>query len=136
MRTTVACLCECLIYAEGPNEGRSEFLSVDYFRLIFAYTGSMKVTGHEARPDWPKLGPSVLIATALIVAIRTSKWAAKGGTAEEKLFSDVDVELDKEVCFAARISMRVMRELLKQHECLFPQKLVPVYEATNEDVPK
>ncbi len=94
----------------------------------------MRVTGHEPRTDWPKMGPSVLIATALIVAIRTAKWAARGS--EDPRVSDVDVELDKEVRFAARISIRVMHELLKRHEGLFPQKLVPMWEPTDEDVPK
>lgn len=102
---------------------------------MFAYTQTMKVTGHERSPDWPKLGPSVLIATALIVAIRTAKWAARGEADAEKL-SDVDPELDKEVRFAVRISIRVMNELLKQHESLFPQKRVPIWEATDDDVPK
>ena len=78
----------------------------------------MKVVGNERRPDWPKLGPSIIIATALIVAIRTAKWVAKSST--DAQFSDVDVELDKEVSFAARISIRVMHELLRRHESLFP----------------
>jgi hypothetical protein len=75
-----------------------------------------------------------LIATALIVAIRTSKWAVRGP--EDPKLCDVDVELDKEVRFAARISIRVMNELLKGHEALFPQKLVPMWEPTDEDLPK
>jgi hypothetical protein len=75
-----------------------------------------------------------LIATALIVAIRTSKWAVRGE--DDHKLSDVDVELDKEVRFAARISMRVLNVLLKRHEDLFPQKLVPMWEPTDEDVPK
>ena len=33
----------------------------------------LEVGGHDARPDWPKLGPSLVIATCLIVAIRTAK---------------------------------------------------------------
>jgi hypothetical protein len=37
----------------------------------------MRVSRQERRTDWPKLGPSILIGTALIVAIRTAKWAAK-----------------------------------------------------------
>ena len=82
----------------------------------------MKVVGNDRRPDWPKLGPSIMIATALIVAIRTAKWAAKA--AGDAHFSDVDVELDKEVSFAARISIRVMNELLRKHESLFPQRSV------------
>lgn len=74
----------------------------------------MKVVGTERRADWPKLGPSIIIATALIVAIRTAKWVAKSST--DAQFSDVDLELDKEVSFAARISIRVMHELLRRHE--------------------
>lgn len=94
----------------------------------------MEVVGHERKPEWPKLGPSILIATALIVAIRTAKWAAKASG--DALVSDVDIELDKEVSFDARISIRVMHELLRKHESLFPQKLDPVYEAgSDEDSP-
>ncbi len=91
----------------------------------------MKVVGSERHPDWPKLGPSIIIATALIVAIRTAKWVAKSSANAQ--FSDVDVELDKEVSFAARISIRVMHELLRRHESLFPQRVVPIYEAGSEE---
>lgn len=91
----------------------------------------MRVSGQERRPDWPKLGPSILIATALIVAIRTAKWAAKSDG--DPLLSDTDVELDREISFAARISIRVMHELLRRHEDLFPQKSIPIYEPTDED---
>ena len=104
------------------------------FRQIFAYTQAVRVTGHERTPDWPKLGPSMLIATAMIVAIRTAKWARTGGIDDEE--SDVEVELDEEVSFAARLSFRVMTELLREHEDLFPYKLVPTWEATDDDVPK
>jgi hypothetical protein len=45
------------------------------------YTAGMglDVGGYTDRPDWPKLGPSLLIATCLIVAIRTAKWPAVSG---------------------------------------------------------
>ncbi len=33
--------------------------------------------GYHDRPDWPKMGPSLLIATALIVAIRTARLAGE-----------------------------------------------------------
>jgi hypothetical protein len=91
----------------------------------------MKVVGNERRPDWPKLGPSMIIATALIVAIRTAKWVAESSA--DAQFSDVDLELDKEVSFAARISIRVMHELLRRHESLFPQRVVPMYESGSEE---
>jgi hypothetical protein len=90
----------------------------------------MKVVGQEKQPDWPKLGPSILIATALIVAIRTAKWAAK--TSNDQV-SDVDLELDEEVRFASRISIRVLHELLKKHESLFPQRAQYIYEAGSEE---
>jgi len=57
------------------------------------------------------MGPSILIATALIVAIRTAKWAAK--SAGDPLISDVDSDLDREVSYAAKITIRVMHELMK-----------------------
>ena len=88
--------------------------------------------GNERRPDWPKLGPALMIATALIVAIRTARWAAK--SAGDSHLADVDVELDKEVSFAARVSVRVMHELLRKHAELFPQKVHPVY-APDQDFP-
>ena len=62
---------------------------------VFACTRPMKVVGNDRRPDWPKLEPSIIIATALIVAIRTAKWAAKA--AGDAHFSDLDMDLDKEV---------------------------------------
>jgi hypothetical protein len=90
----------------------------------------VEVVGNERRPDWPKLGPSIIIATALIVAIRTAKWAAKSSA--DAQFSDVDVELDKEVSFAARISIRGMHELLRRYESLFPHRNAPIYESGSE----
>jgi hypothetical protein len=110
---------------------RAADYSLWQIRLFFAYTRPMKVVENERRPDWPKLGPSIIIATALIVAIRTAKWVAKSSA--DAQFSDVDVELDKEVIFAARISIRVMHELLRRHESLFPQRVVPIYEGGSEE---
>ncbi len=98
---------------------------------MFAYTRVMKVVGNERRPDWPKLGPSIIIATALIVAIRTAKWAARASS--DASFSDVDVALDTEVSFAARVSIRIMHELLRRHESLFPQRVVPIYQGGSEE---
>ena len=89
----------------------------------------MKVAGQEKRPDWPKLGPSIIIATALIVAIRTAKWSAKSSNAN---VSDVDIEMDQEVTFAARMSIRILPEVLRKHASLFPQAIHYTYEAGSE----
>ena len=80
-----------------------------------------------------EMGPSILIATALIVAIRTAKWAAKA--AGDPLISDVDSDLDREVSYAAKITMRVMHELMKKHEGLFPGKREPIFDGIyDEDI--
>jgi len=95
----------------------------------------MKVVGHERKPDWPKLGPSIIIATALIVAIRTAMWATRASG--DVAVSDMDTDLDKEVSFAVRISVRVTHELLRKHASLFPQTKEPIFEAgSDEDSPE
>ena len=95
----------------------------------------MRVVGYEKRTDWPKLGPSLLIATALIVAVRTAKWGRRGS--EDPRVCGVDPELDAEVAFAVRLADRVMHALMRQHGSLFPQRKEPVYEAgSEEDVPQ
>ena len=91
----------------------------------------MKQVGTQWKIDWPKMGPSILIATALIVAIRTAKWAAKAP--RDPLISDVDSDLDREVSYAARITIRVMHELMKKHERLFPGKREPIFDGVNDE---
>ena len=58
-------------------QSRDGPLTFHSFSPLFAYTRFVHVIGHDRKTDWPKLGPSILIATALIVAIRTAKWATK-----------------------------------------------------------
>ena len=51
-----------------------------YFRHSFAYnvrSMGLDIGGYEDHPDWPKMGPSLLIATCLILAIRTAKWTVR-----------------------------------------------------------
>lgn len=92
----------------------------------------MEVIGHNRVPDWPKLGPSLLIAVALVVAIRTARWAAKAPGAG---LADVDPELDKEVEFGVRVADRVLHTLLRKHPAMFPQKREPIY-APGDESPK
>jgi len=91
----------------------------------------MRQVGTQWKIDWPKMGPSILIATALIVAIRTAKWAAKA--AGDPLISDVDNDLDREVSYAAKITMRVMHEMMKRHESLFPGKRDPIFDGVYDE---
>jgi len=58
----------------------------------------LEVGGYHDRPDWPKLGPSLLIASCLILAIRTAKWAASHN---EKLSNRaLDQEIDYSIALA------------------------------------
>jgi hypothetical protein len=66
----------------------------------------LDIGGFEERPDWPKMGPSLLIATCLILAIRTAKRPAlwNSGTSSP--------HLDAEIGYAAHLAGRVISALL------------------------
>jgi hypothetical protein len=74
----------------------------------------------------------MLIAVALVVAIRTARWAAKAPAGR---VADVDPQLDNEVEFGIRVADRVLHGLLKRHPAMFPQKREPIY-APGDDSPK
>ena len=111
--------------------GHCKVRASDNFHRFFAYTTPVEVIGHNRVPDWPKLGPSLLIATALVVAIRTARWEAK---APGEGLADVDLDMDREIAFGVRIAHRVMHALLAKHSGLFPHTREPVY-APDEDSP-
>jgi hypothetical protein len=92
----------------------------------------MEVGGYHVRTDWPKMGPSLLIATSLIVAIRTAKWPAQIDTTQS------GIELNEEINFAATVAGRIMSTLIGRFESIFPQTKQPWYTVTEEgeDVPK
>lgn len=91
----------------------------------------LEVGGYRDRTDWPKMGPSLLIATALIVAIRTARWPARCDT------SLSGADLDAEIHFAANVASRVMTTLIGKYEAIFPQRKEPWYKATDDkDVQK
>ena len=90
----------------------------------------MEVGGYNDVPDWPKMGPSLLIATCLIVAIRTAKWSA---TIDAR---NSNSELDREITFAANVAQRVLAALESAHPSLFPRRKKPWHKATSEDHPE
>ena len=78
------------------------------------------------------MGPSLLIATCLIVAIRTAKWPARWpARSDAKL---CDQEMNEEIEFAAYVANRVMMLLMTKFESIFPQHKEPWYRANDEDV--
>jgi hypothetical protein len=86
----------------------------------------MEVVGYNERTDWPKLGPSLLIDTCLIVAIRTAKRPPL--TANHAS----DPELDKEIDFAAYVASRVLSALIRKKSGLFPVIREPWYQPGEE----
>lgn len=90
----------------------------------------MEIGGYNDVPDWPKMGPSLLIATCLIVAIRTARWPATHDPVNS------NVELEREIEYAARVSQRVLSTLMKLSPSIFPSRKEPWYRATSEDDPE
>jgi hypothetical protein len=90
----------------------------------------LEVGGYHDLPDWPKMGPSLLISTALILAIRTARWPVQFDAA----LSETDLE--KEIDFASYLARKVLMRLIAKEEAIFPGKKEPWYRADDEDLPK
>ena len=88
----------------------------------------LEVGGHEKRADWPKMGPSLLIATCLVLAIRTARWPAEWS---EEFSEDA---LDKEIKYAAHLAGRVLTALVSKHPSIFPEIKKPWFKPDGEEV--
>jgi hypothetical protein len=90
----------------------------------------LDIGGYEQKPDWPKMGPSLLIAACLILAVRTAKWPPRSvGTESDR---DLDVEVEN----AIRLAGRVFASLVSHRQSIFPQKREPWFVPNDEDVAK
>ncbi|MGC9197797.1 MAG: hypothetical protein ACP5E5_02530 [Acidobacteriaceae bacterium] len=89
-----------------------------------------RVGGFREEVDSQKLGPSLLIAASLVLAIRTARWPAThtDGLAE--------VDWQKEAEHSVRIAKIVLSHLTGRHPELFPSKKVPWYAPNDDDVPR
>lgn len=90
----------------------------------------LKIGGFEDKPDWPKMGPSLLIATSLILAIRTAKWAARSDNTASNM------DLEQEIDHAAHLAGRVLAKLVAWNPSLFPQAKKAWHQPDAEDEPK
>jgi hypothetical protein len=89
-----------------------------------------QVGGYRREVDYQKLGPALLIASSLILAIRTARW----NPTHNDVLSHVD--WDKEVEHSVRVAKIVLSHLTSRCAELFQTKEVPWYVATDEEVPK
>jgi hypothetical protein len=76
------------------------------------------------------MGPYLLIATSLIVAIRTAKWPPR----TDPLLCEQDLNIEIEN--AIQIAYRVLSQLTSKYESIFPQKREAWYQPDEEDFPK
>jgi hypothetical protein len=90
----------------------------------------LEVGGYNDAPDWPKMGPSLLIATCLILAVRTAKWPAN--FSEHTSASNLEQEIE----YAAHLAGRVLSKLMAARSAMFPSKKEAWYQPDGEDEPK
>jgi hypothetical protein len=79
----------------------------------------MEIGRYQTVTDWPKMGPSLLIATCLIVAIRTARWSAT----HDAMTTNID--LNKQTEHAARVAHRVLSTLIAKYPSILPQAKRP-----------
>jgi hypothetical protein len=89
-----------------------------------------QIGGHRREVDYQKLGPALLIASSLVLAIRTARWSP---TTSDGL---AHVEWEKEVDHSVRIAKIVLSHLTSRSPELFQTKEVPWYVSTDQEVPK
>jgi len=89
-----------------------------------------QVGGYRSEVEQQKLGPALVIASSLILAIRTARWPT---THSDEL---ANTEWEKEVEHSVRIGRLVLSHLTTRYPDLFQSKQVPWYVATDDDSPK
>jgi hypothetical protein len=90
----------------------------------------MEIAGYRREVDLSKMGPTLVIASGLILAIRTAKWPRIAvDTASQP-------EWDAEVEQSVKMAHRILSHLLAKSPFLFPQKDVPWYQPGADESPK
>jgi hypothetical protein len=79
---------------------------------------SMETAGYRTEMDLSQVGPTLLIAASLILAIRTAKWPRAAIEADQPAW---EAEVERSV----RIAHGILCHLLSKSPFLFPQKYVP-----------
>jgi hypothetical protein len=88
-----------------------------------------RVGGVRKEVDYQKLGPALLIASSLVLAVRTARWP----TTHSNGLADVDWQ--KEVEHSARIAKAMLTHLTSRFPNIFLTKDIAWYEGSDDDVP-
>ena len=89
-----------------------------------------RIGGYRREVDHQKLGPALLIASSLVLAIRTARWTPTHSDGVSH------TDWDKEVEHSVRIAKIVLSHLTSHCPELFQTKDVPWYIAVDDEVPK
>jgi hypothetical protein len=89
-----------------------------------------RLGGYRREVDRQKLGPALLIASSLVLAVRTAQW---NPTHSHEL---AHIEWDSEVEHSIRVAKIVLSHLTARSPELFQAKDVPWYAATDDEVPR
>lgn len=92
--------------------------------------GGTRVGGYRREVDNQKLGPALLIASSLVLAIRTAQWTP---THSDGLSH---TEWESEVEHSVRLAKIVLSHLTARWPELFQAKDVPWYVPTDDEVPR
>jgi hypothetical protein len=95
-----------------------------HFHLLFAYTSlhGTRSGRLQQRTRLAEDGPFMLIATCLILAVRTAEWPAQWNETAS------NTDLDSEIEYAHRLASRVFSTLIAKHSALLPSKQKPWYQ--------
>jgi hypothetical protein len=118
---------ERLIDGKGSNQNSKV---VDNFAFYSPILESMEIAGYRKQPDLSKIGPTLLIASSLILAIRTAKWP------RIELETASNREWEAEVEQSVKMAHFILAHLLAKSPFLFPHKDVPWYEPSENESPR
>jgi hypothetical protein len=90
----------------------------------------MQVGGINREVDFSKLGPTLVIASSLVLAIRTARWPRNAVTTASI------PEWEAEVTHSIEIARRVLSHLVARSPTLFHQKDAPWYQPSDDESPK
>lgn len=89
----------------------------------------MRVAGYRQEIDFAKMGPTLVIASSLILAVRTAKWSRTMGQGTS------NVEWEAEVEASILMAHRIFSHLASKSPFLFPRKEVPWFEPEEGESP-
>ena len=89
-----------------------------------------RIGGYRREVDHQKLGPALLIASSLVLAIRTARWPPTHSDGVSH------TDWDKEVEHSVRITKIVLSHFTSRCPELFQTKDVPWYIPVDDEVPK